>query len=1067
MPFSFLPYSIVNNSVDAKDYESPYSFLTFIQYHNFSNIDSNEELKLYQQYINDWAKIKKIKNNEEKIIIRDAYVNLLREITLNFSSEEEKRFILNANFEDESDLDIIIPFFIQKIKQISFYYKEKRIDVKNSVITHNLKGSNFGIETIVKKIIYDYVKNNIDVQQKQLSSFKENFDIKILEKYSNSDLFYDKKDNNEYSITNKIDENVFINIKQSIIDAISAYPFYLKNSNTSYISNFSYSPILSGDELQYLKERDFLNYIKNGEKNLKINLLKLLYPKYVGTTYYYLSTNSNNQSVSGVLFESEEFNGQYLNKHFPTTILTQPLDNLLNIYELGGFFIPQNQGILIYNTPDKKYKIDYTRLSTDKVYIFPDPDKIGNTIYTSEQENENVPLTYTINVEWNRTKISNGYRFNDVLSNNYNQLFYAYQSKQQNTKISTEGIAKVTDNVTFWEGDKNQIWGGSFDYDVYPIDKDRENILLSNEGIVVDWYCDEYSNEFALYKKINSFSKTISSYNLNDGGILANSNTEYKERNVENVTLYEKKNIIKGKIFVRNNLHYTVNNIYDSLSSIFLKYPNEVKKEIEKEIISFFLINDVFVIETENYVISDGYFYNIHENSFKNKNTKPFYKKKGEVTKYLDVFVNPWYDEKNKKIFLVFISTEKNTLSSSNYKHIHPSIYATDLKNVNYKKIYPLNKTTSVYSLSNNTGNIPEINVDEYLGGSFRINPILNEYDLTYMVKNMNSLPYTINEKLYYKSEDNTFVTKNPILLKPFYYNVDNNYSNPELQYYVKGLSKKSGFIGGKEDSFLNVVKNISKKINYTYASNIEALQINTIGKYIVQFDWSSYDNVNLFVGCSSINIKEIGENVLLRFKSNQFYLSSTQTTYNIFNFQKNGETFNVNVIRPKYPENEILVFDITSVSGNETTFDDVFCTDNIYNNIKIIKIGSGIGYVFSDPYDCISCGDICQHKYPKDSTIILIASAGRTPSHISIFNGWSGDTDCEGSLNDCILNVNDNKTIYADFFALTPTPTLTPTVTPTNTLTPTRTLTPTVTPTNTLTPTRTLTPTVTPTNTH
>ena len=145
MEFSFLPNSIVNGDQNPKDYDSPYSFLAFIQYRNYFNRDVNEELKSYQHYINVWATKKKMKKSDERIFVRDAYINLLREITLNFSTEEEKRFILNADFTDDSDLDIIIPFFIQKLKQISFYYKEKRKDVKDSVVKYNLKGSNLGV----------------------------------------------------------------------------------------------------------------------------------------------------------------------------------------------------------------------------------------------------------------------------------------------------------------------------------------------------------------------------------------------------------------------------------------------------------------------------------------------------------------------------------------------------------------------------------------------------------------------------------------------------------------------------------------------------------------------------------------------------------------------------------------------------------------------------------------------------------------------------------------------------------------------------------------------------------
>ena len=74
-----------------------------------------------------------------------------------------------------------------------------------------------------------------------------------------------------------------------------------------------------------------------------------------------------------------------------------------------------------------------------------------------------------------------------------------------------------------------------------------------------------------------------------------------------------------------------------------------------------------------------------------------------------------------------------------------------------------------------------EINLIEYCGGSFRKNSFLNEYNLTYMAKNLNSMPFIVNEKLYYKPENDTFVSETPLLLKPFYYYLDNNYSNPKF----------------------------------------------------------------------------------------------------------------------------------------------------------------------------------------------------------------------------------------------------------------------------------------------
>jgi hypothetical protein len=1008
MNFSFLPKSIVNGAPDPSDQESPYSFLAFIQYQNYNTPNINAQLKEYQSYINIWGGKKNLKRSDEKLVVRDAYINLMREITLNFSTEEEKKFILNADFNDDSDLDIIIPFFIQKLKQISFYYKSKRQEVKSSLIKHNLKGSEFGVETIVKNIIYEYVNTQLDSKRKELSSFYTNFDVSVTDLYSDSNSFYDNPEDTLYTLTNKIDPNIFINFKQSIIDAISAYPLYLKNKDNSTIQNFSINTRLSGTEYEYLKNRDFINYIKNGESGLKLNLLRQLYPKYTGTDYYYLSTDSQNNILSGLLFEAEQFNGQYLNKHFPTTILSQSLDNLYNIYELGASFIPQNQGLLIYSAPDKRFNIDSNEIKPNQLYVFPDPDKIGNTIYTSEQENYQAPLVYSVNVEWNRTKISDGFRLNDVFANNYNQLFYGYQSKQQNIKTSIGGMAKVTDNVTFWGGEQNQMWEGTFDENIYPIDANVQKLLL-DEGVAVDWYPDKFNNEFALYKKINTYRKNTSAY-PNDSGVIPDSDTEFLNLSTNNVSLYSKKSLIQGKVFVRNNFYNTIVNLKDALSAVFQKYPSFVKNELEEKCIKFFLVDNVFVVETENYVVSDNYTYDLNINAFNNANTQPFYVKKEEVLSNLDTFVNPWYDEKYKLLFLVFLKTVNNTLSGSNYKYITPEIYSTKIDKVRYNKIYPAASTvTTIYSLSSPYGVPPEINLVEYSGGSFRKNSPLNEFNLTYMAKNLNSLPFIVNEKLIYTPKNNTFVSEYPVLLKPYYFIYDNNYSNPDMPYFVRYTSNRSGYIGLKKTNTISIVENEKNQTNYAFSSNVDVLQINECGKYIVQFDWESYNDTNIFVGCSSFNVKRVVDNLLIKSQNNYTYLSSFNEEIEIHRFYVNNDPFSVKINRPTYPYNEILCVNVQNVSGN--VYDGTFCGDSIYRKVKIIKTGVGEGQVITDP-PCIDCGDNCEYLFPLNSTINLIASAGE----YSRFVGWAGDTDCAGFNYDCALYVDDNKEIYADF---------------------------------------------------
>jgi hypothetical protein len=497
---------------------------------------------------------------------------------------------------------------------------------------------------------------------------------------------------------------------------------------------------------------------------------------------------------------------------------------------------------------------------------------------------------------------------------------------------------------------------------------------------------------------------------LNDGGLISDSNTKFKDFEINNVSLYEKRNEVLGKVFIRNNFHNSIYNIVDALSSVFIKYPDNIVKEIEDKVIKFFVIDNVFVVETENYVASDSYIYDINLNSFKNTNTKPFYKKKVGIDKYLDSFINPWYDEKYKRLFLVFINTLENSLSSSNYKYIVPEIYSTNTSNIDYEKIYPLVESdTNIYSLSTFYGDIPEINLIEYSGGSFRKNSLLDEFNLTYMVKNLNSIPFIVNEKLYYQSENNTFSTTNPLLLKPFYYILDNNYANPEMRYYVRSISNRSGYTGLKESQHLDIVNVEKNKTNYAFASNVEVLQINQTGRYIIELDWETYRDTNIFVGCSALNVKPILNDLIINFKSNSFYVSGENKKYHVFDFETDNRTFSVSAEKPVIDDNEILILDVESTNSQE--FSGTFCGDSIYRKLKIIKAGFGEGEVTTEPA-CINCGTSCEYLYPLNSTITLVASAAPR----SIFAFWSGDSECFGKSGDCVFTLDDDKTIIANF---------------------------------------------------
>jgi hypothetical protein len=94
-------------------------------------------------------------------------------------------------------------------------------------------------------------------------------------------------------------------------------------------------------------------------------------------------------------------------------------------------------------------------------------------------------------------------------------------------------------------------------------------------------------------------------------------------------------------------------------------------------------------------------------------------------------------------------------------------------------------------------------------------------------------------------------------------------------------------------------------------------------------------------------------------------------------------------------------------------------CTPLPTHNLSVSKIGTGTGQVTSQPVG-INCGDDCSDIYNHGTgvTLTAISDPGST------FSGWSGD-GCSGT-EQCVINMNNDKSITATFTLSPPSPDLT-----------------------------------------
>jgi len=96
-----VPQSITNNNVldaNALDRNQAFSFIQFIKVIKIS-YEPDTLQDYYTLYLNKWNNKTNSKNTTNKTLIIDRYKDFLKEITINFSNQTEKKFLQHLDFE--------------------------------------------------------------------------------------------------------------------------------------------------------------------------------------------------------------------------------------------------------------------------------------------------------------------------------------------------------------------------------------------------------------------------------------------------------------------------------------------------------------------------------------------------------------------------------------------------------------------------------------------------------------------------------------------------------------------------------------------------------------------------------------------------------------------------------------------------------------------------------------------------------------------------------------------------------------------------------------------------------
>jgi len=675
--FKILKYSIVNTIEDVenkKDEAEPYSFIDFVKNLDVTNLNNEFIVDSYNKYLIEWTKIKNQSVETFEDIRKQKYTSLLKNIQLNFLNQDEQRILGNINFDDPLELDVAIPFFVEKIKDIIQYYINKRRDVKNSKARWSTKGSKEFLEnTISEYIIDNYTKNENTFQQykqsyQELSSFQNQYRLEY-------NGLYDLNDYRDIEIT--VNDSEFL----------------------SSASNY---------ELSSLPLSAFSDYNPSDE-TLISELKKQIYKKYISTDKQYI-----NNGVVTDINSTTPFYDPY-NYNQPLVSRISDTSNLLRDSDIGYYFTSKYIYTSNYFSP---YGITVSDISTlDGLY--PKLD-----VYRSED--------YKDYYLWGKYGTASQALIGKPITNERLKRFYGYQSRDLNIADSVGGVEKYTDDIQLWGGSGNNTWLNSDIFDKFEnniLNRDKKNDFyfnLNENESIFKYITDIFGNQYYLVKQINvqkpsseniytlntsiiSDTLDIANFSLigqrfNEASSLmaieiennislgfyidtttlsATSITALSDFNIDDLSyytldatkfdtvslssepfdnqksLYENKYSV-GTLYIRDINNKNINTIDFFINDVF---NDTTYFELINELIDVDIVNDFAIFTTTNKMVfaKISYDFATSELSFNeiNKNTEPFYNSPLHKT------ASYWYNTRDANVY--FCNVNHNSFEFSYY----------------------------------------------------------------------------------------------------------------------------------------------------------------------------------------------------------------------------------------------------------------------------------------------------------------------------------------------------------------------------------------------------------------
>jgi hypothetical protein len=508
--------------------QKPLDYLSWIKQSNLDITLASKYKSQYTAYVSDWYTSSTKATAATKDITNTRYKTFLEEVDIHNATSEENRFISNINYDNKEDLETVIPHLAKSIKESITSYHNVREDVKYQKIKYSISGTRYGLDKIIRNIIYNALRSP-GVQEKYKLVF-EKFPVKYIvnqlvinieEYYDLAQDYYDNdKITSKSTLREKFQDQSFprklITDVASALTSLDSQETVLSNDSAVQVITSDLVPLIVSDAIIKIDPEytipDYINYSITDNSNTNYQIINSLVYDDIGTDLYSLITDAAGEYELKKI-SSKKNNHNLLNIYYPTQNYIPSTKYNATDRDIGRLFRPSNVALQRYYSHDITPLILKDKLKPSTTYILPDINLYGN-ITNNTDKGLDLPITHAVATDWVKSDRTNYARTGYINNSKNHNKFDGYISTNESQNQLERGPARSTDSYDFWGGDEDDIWNHSdiypvtniydYDYDsktlnMLPIESIQE-LVDSRHKSVVKYSTDIYGNEWFLIK---------------------------------------------------------------------------------------------------------------------------------------------------------------------------------------------------------------------------------------------------------------------------------------------------------------------------------------------------------------------------------------------------------------------------------------------------------------------------------------------------------------------------------------------------------------------------------------